>query len=194
MSYHLYQTRGFILRSAATGEANKVFFIFTEHLGLIAVSAQSVRKITSKLRHSLRDFSFVRISLIRGKTVWRLTDTEELTSFSIENEKEKMKVFAGILTLVLRLIHGEEEDAELFSVLLDALFFFKKEELSLDETKRAETLVVLKILSPLGYVGENAKITPFITEPLSKKLLDAFEVIRREALSEINRALQESQL
>lgn len=194
MSYHLYQTRGFILRSAGIGEANKVFFIFTEHLGLVAVSAQSVRKVTSKLRYSLRDFSFVRLSLIRGKTAWRLTDAEELASFSLENEMEKMKVFACILSLVIRLIHGEEEDAELFSVLLDALLFLKKEEPSLDDMKRAETLMVLKILSSLGYVGENGDLSRFISAPLSKSLLNIFEPHRRDALIEVNRALEESQL
>lgn len=194
MSYHLYQTRGFILKSADTGEANKVFFIFTEKLGLISASAQSVRKISSKLRYALRDLSFARLSLIRGKTTWRLTDAEELVSFSLDTETEKIKVFAGILSLVFRLVLGEGEDPELFSILFDSLSFLKNAELSLEEIKGAETLIVLKILSSLGYVGENQNLALFIAAPLSKEVLNSFEPNRREALAEINRALEESQL
>ncbi len=194
MSYHLYQTRGFVLRSANIGESNKLFFIFTENMGLLGVSAQSVRKITSKLRYSLRDFSFVRISLIRGKTAWRLTDAEEIFSFSLEKEMEKMKVFAGIVSLVRRLVHGEEEIPQLFSLLLLSMYFLKEEELSPDELKRLETLVVLKTLALLGYVGEDKMLASFISTPLSKTLLVSFEPVHRDALREVNRALEESQL
>ena len=194
MSYHLYQTRGFVLRSAHIGEANKLFVIFTEDMGLLSVSAQSVRKITSKLRYSLRDLSFVRISLIRGKTTWRLTDAEELESFSTETEEEKIKVFAGILSVVRRLVHGEEENKELFSILFDTLLFLKKENFTQDEIKRLETLIVLKILSSLGYIGENKNLSFFIVASLSKPLLDKFEPSRSSALHEVNRALEESHL
>ncbi|MCX6735579.1 MAG: DNA repair protein RecO [Candidatus Parcubacteria bacterium] len=194
MSYHLYQTRGFVLRSANIGEANKLFFIFTENMGLLGVSAQSVRKITSKLRYSLRDFSFARISLIRGKTSWRLTDAEEIFSFSFEKETEKLKVFAGILSLVRRLVHGEEDNPKLFSLLLETLDFLKGETLDSDELKRLETLAVLKVLASLGYVGESKILASFITASFSKNILNAFESVRRDALREVNRALQESQL
>jgi DNA repair protein RecO len=194
VSYHLYNTRGFILRSANIGEANKLFFIFTEKMGLLGASAQSVRKITSKLRYALHDFSLARVSLIRGKTSWRLTDAEEILSFSPAKEGEKAKVFAGILFLVRRLVHGEEENKKLFSVLLNASSFLKKENLAPDEMKRLETLVVLKILAELGYVGGNKTLAPFVSESLSKTLLSAFEPARKEALREINRALEESQL
>ncbi len=194
MSYHLYQTRGFVLRSANIGEANKLFFIFTEKMGLLGVSAQSVRKVSSKLRHSLRDFSFARISLVRGKTSWRLTDAEEIFSFSLEKEMEKLKVFAGVLSLVRRLVHGEEDNPELFSLLLETLNFLKREALDSDELKRVETLAVLKILASLGYVGESKILASFIVSPLSKNILNVFEPVRRDALREVNRALEESQL
>ncbi|MFA5831652.1 MAG: DNA repair protein RecO [Candidatus Paceibacterota bacterium] len=192
--YHLYNTRGFILRSVNIGEANKLFFIFTEKMGLLSASAQSVRKAASKLRYALHDFSLVRVSLIRGKTSWRLTDAEEIISFSPAREGEKAKVFAGILFLVRRLVHGEEENKKLFSVLLHASAFLKKEDFASDEMKRLETLVVLKILASLGYVGGNKSLAPFISETLSKTNLLAFESVRRDALREINRALEESQL
>jgi len=194
MSYHLYQTRGFIVQSVNIGEANKLFFIFTESLGLIVVSAQSVRKTVSKLRYSLRDFSFARISFVRGKTSWRLTDAEEILSFSPKKENEKMKIFVGILSLVRRLVHGEEENNELFSILLSSLNILKNEISSPNEMRNLETLSVLKILASLGYIGKNEKLAPFLSRPVSKTLLDSFTPYRGEASEEINRAIEASQL
>ena len=194
MSYHLYNTHGFILRTANVGEANKVLFVFTEDLGLIPVQVQAGRKISSKLRLSLRGYSFCRFSLIRGKTSWRLTDAEELISFSPASEPEKIKIFAGILLLIGRFVHGEEENGKLFSALKDAAVFLKNTKFTVDELRRFETLSVLKTLSSLGYIGENKALAYFIQIPFSKQTMEEFVPFRRQALLLINQALKESHL
>ncbi|MCK9351459.1 MAG: DNA repair protein RecO [Candidatus Paceibacterota bacterium] len=194
MSYHLYNTTGFVLRSADLGEANKLLFIFTENLGLVGAHAQSARKVSSKLRYGLREYSFSRLSLIRGKTSWRLTDAEEIISFSPTKETQKIKVFAGILSLVGRFVHGEEENSALFHELKDAAAFLKDAKFTNDELHRFETLAVLKILSALGYIGENKDLKFYIRTPFNASMLEQFTPHRRSALKEINRALEESHL
>ena len=81
MSYHIYQTEGVILSSHLAGESNRFYYIYTEEFGLIGVWGQGVRKLESKLRFNLQDFSHVRIHLIRGKNMWKLTDVDRISSF-----------------------------------------------------------------------------------------------------------------
>jgi DNA repair protein RecO (recombination protein O) len=194
VSYHLYNTTGFILRTANVGEANKILFIFTEELGLVSAHAQSARKVTSKLRYSLRENSFARFSLVRGKNTWRLTDAEEIVSFSPKTELQKLKIFASILSLVGRFVHGEEENSKLFYELKNLVAFLKNTKFTKDELGRFETLSVLKILSSLGYIGENKDLKFYIQSPFDANVLEQFTPHRREALREINRALEESHL
>lgn len=194
MPYHIYQTRGFIIRGANGGEADRVIFIFTEHLGLLCVNARAARKISSKLRCSLQNYSFVRVALVRGKNVWRLTDAEEIASFSAILDISKLKLIAGMFSLVNRFVHGEGENKILFESIKDIFGFLQREELSDEEMLSAETFAVLRILSALGYVGESSALVPFLSAPISNYLLDDFVPHRQEALREINRALRESQL
>ena len=192
--YHLYNTRGFIVRSANIGEANKMLFIFTEDLGLISAQVQAARKVSSKLRASLRGNSLCRFSLVRGKTSWRMTDAEELISFSPSRDPQKTKIFANILSLVGRFVHGEEENAKLFHELENITACLKEIVFTKDELLRFETLSALKVLSALGYVGENKDLMFFIRTPIDANVLAQFTPHRREALKEINRALEESHL
>ncbi len=194
MSYHIYQTRGFIIRGANTGEADRTIFIFTEHLGLLLVNARAARKVSSKLRYSLQNYSFARVALVRGKNVWRLTDAEEIFSFSPIQGGAKLKLIAGAFSLVARFVHGEGENKTLFESLHDLFDFLQREELSCEETLLLETLAACRILSALGYVGESKTLAPFLCAPTSKFLLSDFAPHRPEALQEINRALRESQL
>lgn len=192
MSHHIYQTRGFILRSIDTGEADRTVFIFTESMGLLLVNARATRKVSSKLRYSLQNYSLVRVALVRGRSVWRLTDAEELVSFPTTHGAGKM--LAGVFFLVSRFVHGEGENKILFWSLEDLILFLQKEELSDEEILLTETLTVCRVLSALGYVGESGTLSSFLNAPLEKSLLRNFAPYRQEALREINRALRESQM
>lgn len=194
MSYHIYQTCGFIIRGANTAEADRTIFVFTESLGLLSVHARAARKTSSKLRCSLQNYSFVRIALVRGKNVWRLTDAEEIASFSAIRDISKLKLLAGVFSLVGRFVHGEGENTVLFWSLEDLFSFLKREELSDEEMLSAETIAACRILSALGYVGENETLSPFLSSLMSKYLLSSFAPHRQSALQEINRALKESHL
>lgn len=194
MSYHLYNTRGFILQTFGTGEADKTLRIFTEDLGMISVRAQAVRKPTSKLRPFLRELSLVRLVVVRGKNIWRLTDVFEIASFSSKKSPERVKLSAFMFSLVNRFVHGEEDNAKLFSVLVDAYEFLSSEVFTEDELVNFEALVALKILASLGYVGEDPELKPFLCKPFSKEILKEFISVRRDAVRNVNRALEASQL
>jgi len=194
MSYHLYQTRGFILKSSPTGEANRLLSVFTEDLGLIYVTAQAVRKSSSKLRPVLKELSFGKFVVTRGKNAWRLTDAFEIASFSPSKSPEKLRTIAGIFSLVSRFLQGEHPNEKLFATLAGAYEFLQSEELKKDELLRFEILTVIQILASLGYVGENHLLEKFLSSDFSQDMLLEFSAVSRDAVREINRAITESQL
>lgn len=137
MSYAVYSTRGFILGSGQSGEASKIYSIYTEDFGLIHARAQSVRTLQSKLRYNLEDYSFVSISLVRGKEIWRLVGSQ-----TIDTPKYSHIISARVLNLVKRLVQGEERNDKLFIALLSLV----------DEALQSEVKILSKILSALGYL------------------------------------------
>ena len=105
--HHIYHTEGIILSSRSYGEAGKHFHIFTRDLGMITASAQGVRKMSSKLRFVLQDFAYLKIDLVQGKNIFRLTNASKTNKLEhIVKNVETLKVFANIARLLKRLLAG----------------------------------------------------------------------------------------
>ena len=195
MSHKIYHTEGFIVGGVNTGEANRYISIFTKDLGLVRAMAQGVRKITSKLRYSLQDFSYSKIDLVAGRDIWRITNAEKLFVFDKAITDAKLfKVFARILKLLKRLCPGEEKNEELFEDLKASLIFMENETLTKEELEGFELSVVLRMLYRLGYFGEKEDLDIFIKNPLNHELLQEAHEKRKIIVNEINQSLQESQL
>lgn len=151
MAYHLYSTEGIILSSTLAGESNRFFHIYTEELGLVGVWGQGVRKLESKLRYNMRDFSHVRIHLIRGRHLWRLTDVEKIDSFhDVVLSIEKRLVMGRIASLMKRLLE-EGADPELFRFFVESVAYLETETFDDAQLRSFELLFVLRALSHLGY-------------------------------------------
>jgi len=134
--YAIYETEAFILESSGRREADRIFSLYTEEFGMIRASAIAVRKMQSKLRSHLTDFSLVSVSLVRGKETWRITSARRV----IDAPRHLIQP----LLLIKRLVHGEMAQPKLFSLLRDSY-----------EKKMPETFTVINILKELGYVDRN---------------------------------------
>ncbi|HEY0908289.1 MAG TPA: recombination protein O N-terminal domain-containing protein [Candidatus Paceibacterota bacterium] len=190
MSYAVYTTRGFILGSVPSGEASKLYHIYTEDFGLIFAKAQGVRLLASKLRYNLEEYSFATFSLVRGKEVWRLTGAGEKIG-----DPHFARIYARVLNLVRRLVQGEEKNPELFASLLFMIQGMPGIMQPTQEDMTAfEHLVLIHILSSLGYI--DAKVLVGIARDATPSLADlgAVKAKKREVIAEINKALRESQL
>lgn len=194
VSYHVYQTSGFILRSINIGEADRVIFVFTEQFGLLPLSVRAARKASSKLRYALKNYSFVRVAFVRGKNAWRLTDAEEKGCFNPVYDSERLKTFAGVSALVNRLVHGEGENPVLFAVLAESFCFLQEEGLSEEERHTFEILAMCRVLSALGYASGSLELAPFLSAEVSRAALVKFAPYRKIAAEEVSRALEASQL
>ena len=195
MSHHIYHTRGIILGSRATGESNRFYKIFTEELGLVGATAQSVRVTQSKLRFVLQDFSLVTVDLVRGKEMWRIISAGAWQSLQkIKSDPSRMKLLAQFFALLSRLLHGEGRDQELFAEIVGVTDFLEKETVPPALELSFETLVALRTLIHLGYMdreGYEQFLEPGI---YSVALLEAFEKIRTKVLPKINEALNATHL
>lgn len=192
--HHIYHTEGLILGSKNFGEAEKIFYIFTKELGMISASAQGVRKISSKLRFVLQDFTYLKIDLVRGRDCWRITSGSKVNKLEDLIKKfETFKVFNNIVNLLKRLLAGEEKNENLFLDLIAGLLILEKAK-SLEEIQNAEIIIVLRILNNLGYIGKMEGLQNLIHSPLEKELIFEVNENRLKILSEINKALRETQL
>jgi DNA repair protein RecO (recombination protein O) len=192
--HRIYHTEGLILGSRNFGEAGKYYYIFTKNLGMIYASAQGVRKMSSKLRFVLRDFSYVKLDLIYGKDFWRITSASKTNRLeNISKKPGSLKIFANISRLLKRLLAGEDANEALFTDLLNGLIILEKYEMEKD-LRNIEAILVLRILNNLGYIGGNESLKTLITSPFEENLI--FEIGERRAsiLSQINKALQETNL
>ena len=197
MSHHVYKTEGLIISSHPSGESNKFYYIFTRDLGLVFASAQGVRKLQSKLRYSLQDFSFAQISLVRGKNMWKITNAVYEKNFYQLFKESDAKIFvcSQIFSLIKKLLAGEEKNEILFDIVKSSLRFLEESELNSDEIKNFECIAVLKILHNLGYLGESDSLKKFIEEQVwSLELISAMMDSKKEAIFNINKSIKETQL
>jgi DNA repair protein RecO len=194
MSHHIYQTDAFIIDSKNVGEANKMVYLFTRDIGMISAAAQGVRLLKSKLRYSLQDFSLSKVSLVRGKEVWRITSAG-LKEKLLSKMSPDSFAFARALVLVKRLTPGEEKNEPLFEALQKASDFLQTKEIDEIDPLHFECILVLRILNHLGYLAPQPVIKQFVeSNEWNKSLIGQLDFFKKEALGEINRALKESQL
>jgi len=192
--HHIYHTEGIILSSRDHGEAGKYYSIFTRDLGMITASAQGVRKMSSKLRYVLQDFSYLKIDLVAGKNIFRLTNASKTNILeNICKNSNAFEVFANIARLLKRLLAGVEPNETLFLDLIHGFSILEKSQ-TRDDLRNIEAVIVLRILNNLGYIGENDILKNFIKSPFEADLMFEVSKSRTHILQQINKALKETHL
>ncbi len=181
MAHRIYQTEGVILGKYDFGEANRLFYIFTEKFGMIKALAQGVRYAKSKLRYNLDLFSYGNFSFISLKSsesgMWRIVDVEENKSaLAIAANLERLSAFAKNASLLSRMVKGEERNDFIWQELRNFFLYLRDEkEVQSDDVVEKQVLFTANILNNLGYMSEI---------PKSRRIL----------ISAINKAIKESML
>ena len=198
MSHHIYTTPGFIVHSSSQGEAGKYLLLFTRDLGMIGATAQGVRLQQSKLRYYLQDFSYSIFSVVRGKEVWRVTGAKEIEDMNKsvhEMNPENKKLYVRILSLLKRLLHGEEKNERLFRVLENFHHYVSTKDLDKEKRELVEYLVVFRILDSLGYVHAQSPLEILCdSDEIREDILEKVKSHTKSIVEEINNGLKESQL
>lgn len=155
MSYRIYTTDALILRSATQGETNRFYWLYTRDFGLVYATAQGVRKNTSKLRYALQDYMYSSVSLVQGKRGWRIVGADSHWSIwtELRGDSRKLAVALNIMSLLRRLVRGQEQDSSLFVSIIDAFEELRKKDFDTGELGGIELVIILRILDLLGYLG-----------------------------------------
>ncbi len=159
---------------------------------MIGATAQGVRLSQSKLRYHMQDFSYGLFSLVQGKEVWRVVGAKEVEGVE-EVKKENQKLYVQILTLLKRLLPGEEKNERLFDMLekLHAYLFI----MGVQDTETLEYITVLRMLDLLGYVSNKEIFLNILsTNDLHEKVLQEVSEAKDFIIKEINEGLKQSQL
>ncbi|MEJ0001609.1 MAG: DNA repair protein RecO [bacterium] len=120
--HQIHHTEGLILSSRNSGESGKYYHFFTRDLGLLIASAQGVRKMSSKLRYILQDFSYVKIDFVQGKDFWRVTSASKTAILeNLARNTNTFSALSNITRLLKRLLAGEEANPALFEDVMQGL-------------------------------------------------------------------------
>ncbi len=106
MSIEKYTTPTFVLASYENGEHDRMYKLFTRDFGLVFAKATSVRKLESKLRAHLQTGRMSRVTLVKGREVWRITGGEEMIGTT--------SICKDIVMLLERFVRGEGNQKRLF--------------------------------------------------------------------------------
>ncbi|MFA6257059.1 MAG: DNA repair protein RecO [Candidatus Paceibacterota bacterium] len=192
--HHIYHTEGLILSSSDFGEAGKRYAIFTRNLGMIYARATGVRKMPSKLRFVLQDFSCVKVDLVQGKNFWRITSASKTNKLELlSKNRDKLQVFGNIAKLLIRLLAAAEPNEKLFADLLQGLLILENSKTA-EDRRNVEVIIVLRALADLGYIGGGDMLENFVKSPLEEELVYKISKSRSEVLRHINQALKASNL
>lgn len=193
MAHRVYNTTGLVIERTAIKEASEFVTVLTRDLGLVRMIVQGVRKQEAKLRYGTLPFGYSDLSLVRGKTGWRLINAAPQENFFFSfNNKRKRRAFSNVINVVRRLVTGEKVEPALLAICLSFAHWLTEtpaEEAS--AIKHAEEVTVLRLLYELGYVADEGELEPFYTDTaLTDTLLKQYQENRPAVVKAINRAFQ----
>jgi len=196
MSYHIYTTKGIILRERALKEADKSVKILTKNLGVVNAIATGARKGSSKRSSALTELSLGKFSLVRGKKDWRLTNAElDINVYAtLKNNKKLLHSIVQPLSLVEKLVQGEEKNKSLYEILEESIEFAISNKLTEEEIKYFEIFTVAKLLGELGYLNKEDAGAIFTREKITKELLQTVAKSKTQLIRAINKGIRASGL
>lgn len=195
--YHIHTTEAFVLNVYPSGEKNNFITLFTREFGMIRAKAQSVRSDSSKLRYSLQEYSYIQISLVKGKEIWRITNAIPIFNlyFELKKDEKKFRVLARIFLLISRLIPEEGCETLIFDDIEEICMNAKDSVYTDKSIETLEWLFVLRMLWFLGYL-HNKDFQDLCGSDVqwTDLYLDSISSYKSSAIFSINQALKASQL
>lgn len=162
MAYATYTTEALVCGSRSSNTSDKSFLLFTRDAGMLYAAARSVREERSKQRYALQDFSFVRVSLVRGKAGWRIGSVaNELNAFSAAPTREARAAIRAVVKLIRQFVHGEEAHPALYEDVRRALYALVQGE---NDPAYVRDVFSLRMLHKLGYIAVADAFREFIHE------------------------------
>lgn len=193
--YNIYTTEGIIIKIKESGEADKIFSVFTKDFGRVEIFTKGARNSKSKLNPHLDLFDYSRISFISGRDFFRLTD-----AFKISLWKEtcdnltKLQTVGRVFNILEKMLQGQEKNEELWRLMLITLkFITKKTPLSFNFLS-FEAIFLFKLVHILGYIDAKNGIFSEIAKngEFDEKTVKKYENSTKEIFKIVNSGLKVS--
>ena len=169
MSYQTYITEAIICGSFDNNTADKSYLLFTKTAGMLYASARSVREERSRQRFALQDFGLITVSLIKGKTGWRIGSVQsEGNLFSAAGNRAVRGSIVRIVKFVRRFVGAEEPQPVLYDDICFGLEYLTNE--ALVNRSVSEEIIQARVLYELGYIAEAADLSVIFLSPLREVL------------------------
>ncbi len=196
--YTKHTTEALVLSSWNSGEANRVYTLLTPDLGKVHARAHGVREMKSRHRHALQTLSHVDVSLVRGKTGWKVTNVVSRHSFwtLLASDKEKLALLSRVAGLTRRLVAGEGGSHSVFDIFSGLALSLAKGTYTKQELAYAEITTLLRLLHTLGYLKKDTEYETFLTNyaDFSNETIARIAPLERRAIVDVNEALSASHL
>jgi DNA repair protein RecO len=172
-----------------------MLFIYTREMGMVRALAQGIRLSKSKLRFTLQDFSYVKVDLVRGREIWRVTSARHISSFPLaRSSSQSLVLMTRVSKLIERLCDGEIANETIFDDFIQALYLLDDIEVPIAKREALELHLVLRIMNNLGYIGDSDILSKYLSASFDEDKTEALLRERQSIIAHINKALTESQL
>jgi len=167
VSYETYTTEAVVCGVMPRGEHDATIRLFTKDAGMVYARAGGIRAGQSKLRYALQDFSHTTVSLVKGRTEWRIIGAVSVGNFYYHavDRGARASMLASMRGL-RRFVQGGGAHPELFEMVVESMQSLatgKHENLG-------EQVFLLRLLHQLGYVAPAHAYDPIVS---SKTLAEA---------------------
>jgi hypothetical protein len=189
VSYHHYTTEGVILKRENRGENDAVYVVFTEMLGLIVAHASGIRLLKSKLRFVLQPGNKVRITVVRGKTLWRVTTCSLIHSLPVNMHMVLLRLYKLLRTHLV----FDEPVMHIYGHVQSFLVIDKSVYMQVQTLRTAEIITMARILSSLGMLDHVDKVIDE-NSALTSDFCNIYEAESLTLLKHVKSRLHESVL
>lgn len=186
-----YTTPAFVIASRSSREADKTLYLYTKDFGLISGILSGVRNAKSKFKGFTESGIKVSVTLVKGRSAWRITDITAQNDFKLA--KPNLAAFLRILSLLKKLVQGEERNETLFETLENIFAFLSKRAHSVHSLESLECVGSIRLIASLGY-GRSIPKNIALSGPIHESDLLIATKHKSELIRSINSSLGESQL
>lgn len=196
--YTKHHTRGIVLGKHDNGEADRTYALLTPDLGKVYAQAHGIRNGHGRNKGALQTLSIASVSLVRGKSGWKITNASSEHSFytKLASDTAKLAVLVRVFKLVRRMLAGEGSAHGVFAAVESFADVLCTSELLFKDVRTLELLTVVRILHMLGYVKDDERLEVFFKDAsdVSLDIRTSFAPHEHLALAVVNEALSASQL
>ena len=161
MSYQTYTTEAIVCGSYDRLTADRNYLLFTETAGMVFAAARSAREERSKQRYALQDFTHIRVSLVKGRSGWRIGSVESIANYYLgATDRGVRGTVVGVVQFLRRLLTGEEANQAVFADTV--AFLSHTNTLASARLATAYDIYQLRTLAHLGYVASNNTYASFL--------------------------------